>query len=42
MKKTALEIPEAVQKVLTKAPEKVLKLAHTYPDDKRYIQKNYD
>lgn len=39
MEKTTLEIPEMVQKVLTKSPQEVLKIADTYDNEKHYIMK---
>lgn len=39
MKEIEQEIPEVIQKVLGKSPEKVLEIARTYDDSKHYIMK---
>lgn len=41
MKKIPQDIPEIVQNVMKKSPEEVLKIADTFPDNKRDIQKNF-
>ncbi len=39
MKEVTQEIPEVVRKVIGKSPERVLEVANTYSNEKRYIQK---
>lgn len=39
MKEVTQEIPEVIRKVIGKSPEKVLEIANTYSNEKRYIQK---
>lgn len=39
MKEVIQEVPDVVRKVIGKSPEKVLEIARTYDDSKRYIMK---